>query len=290
MGLRRLGRVRRLPAVGRSSAARCFLGPVHPSAPGQVGAHRPVEAQARSPSGAWRYLRFWMVKTLIRDQPAGRCSSAPRSTSLYLRALGAKIGRGVTILSRNVPVCTDLLTIGARHGHPQGLVVHRLPRRRPAVIQTGRGHPRPGRARRRGDGARHRHRRWATGPSSATPPSLHTGQAVPAGERWHGSPAQRTDVDYRPFAPARLRRAAAGRSSVSCSCSALLVAVPAAGRRRRWTMLLAALPLLDALLDPTALALTSWAFYRDALVVSRCCSSAAVARRPARSWSPCRAC
>ena len=27
--------------------------------------------------------------------------------------------------------------------------------------------------------------------------SLHAGQAVPAGERWHGSPAQRTEVDYR---------------------------------------------------------------------------------------------
>src|SRR5262249_15021754 len=25
---------------------------------------------------------------------------------------------------------------------------------------------------------------------------LHSGQAVPAGERWHGSPAQRTDVNY----------------------------------------------------------------------------------------------
>src|SRR5690606_21512061 len=31
---------------------------------------------------------------------------------LYLRALGARIGPGVTILSRAVPVCTDLLTIG----------------------------------------------------------------------------------------------------------------------------------------------------------------------------------
>ena len=32
---------------------------------------------------------------------------------LYLRALGARIGKGVTILSPTVPVCTDLLTIGA---------------------------------------------------------------------------------------------------------------------------------------------------------------------------------
>ena len=32
--------------------------------------------------------------------------------SLYLRALGAKIGRRVVIFSRTVPVCTDLLAIG----------------------------------------------------------------------------------------------------------------------------------------------------------------------------------
>ena len=32
--------------------------------------------------------------------------------SLYLRALGAKIGRGVAVFSLHVPVCTDLLTIG----------------------------------------------------------------------------------------------------------------------------------------------------------------------------------
>src|SRR5207247_5281556 len=41
--------------------------------------------------------------------------------------------------------------------------------------------------------------------------ALHSGQAVPAGERWHGSPAQRTDTDYVRVAPARcgtLRRAA----------------------------------------------------------------------------------
>ena len=40
--------------------------------------------------------------------------------------------------------------------------------------------------------------------------SLHSGQSVPAGERWHGSPARRTDTDYVRLAPARcgrLRRA-----------------------------------------------------------------------------------
>ncbi len=58
-----------------------------------------------------RYLRFWIVKTLVR---AIRwcCSPASPLYSLYLRALGAKIGRGVADLLPHVPVCTDLLTIG----------------------------------------------------------------------------------------------------------------------------------------------------------------------------------
>jgi non-ribosomal peptide synthetase-like protein len=40
--------------------------------------------------------------------------------------------------------------------------------------------------------------------------SLHSGQLAPAGERWHGSPARRTDTNYARVAPARcgrLRRA-----------------------------------------------------------------------------------
>src|SRR5258705_6451098 len=42
--------------------------------------------------------------------------------------------------------------------------------------------------------------------------ALHSGQAIPDGERWHGSPARRTDVNYVRVAPARcstLRRATA---------------------------------------------------------------------------------
>src|SRR5204863_2415673 len=41
--------------------------------------------------------------------------------------------------------------------------------------------------------------------------ALHSGQAVPAGERWHGCPAQRTDINYVKVPTARcgtLRRAA----------------------------------------------------------------------------------
>ncbi len=155
------------------------------------------------------YVRFWIVKTLIRSSPAARLFIGTPLYVLYLRALGAKIGPGVVIFSRRVPVCTDLLTIGA------GAVI-----RREAIFncyraQAGRIEIGPVTLSRDvfigersvldintrlGDGAQ-------LGHASA----LHSGQAVPAGERWHGCPAQRTDVNYVRVPPARcgtLRRAA----------------------------------------------------------------------------------
>src|SRR5207249_7329444 len=65
--------------------------------------------------GLWSltYVRFWLVKTLVRSSPATRLFFGTPLYALYLRALGAKIGPGVVIFSRRVPVCTDLLTIGA---------------------------------------------------------------------------------------------------------------------------------------------------------------------------------
>ncbi|PYP07283.1 MAG: peptide synthetase, partial [Gemmatimonadetes bacterium] len=59
------------------------------------------------------YVRFWIVKTLIRSNPAPYLFIGSPLYGLYLRALGAKIGRGVLILSRRIPICTDLLSIGA---------------------------------------------------------------------------------------------------------------------------------------------------------------------------------
>ena len=63
------------------------------------------------PIWSLRYVRFWLVSTLIRLNPMILFTGSPLYP-LYLRALGAKIGRGVVILSRNAPVCTDLLAIG----------------------------------------------------------------------------------------------------------------------------------------------------------------------------------
>jgi non-ribosomal peptide synthetase-like protein len=154
------------------------------------------------------YIRFWIVKTLIRTSPAARLFFGTPLYGLYLRALGAKIGRGVVILSRRVPVCTDLLTIGA------GTVL-----RRETVFNCYRAHAgrietgpvRLGRDVFVGErSVLDIHTSMGDGAQLGHASALYSGQAVPEGERWHGSPAQRTDVNYVRVPPARcgtLRRA-----------------------------------------------------------------------------------
>src|SRR5207244_1685420 len=51
------------------------------------------------------YVRFWLVKTLVRSSPAARLFFGTPLYVLYLRALGAKVGPRVVILSRRIPVC-----------------------------------------------------------------------------------------------------------------------------------------------------------------------------------------
>ena len=89
-----------------------FLGPVHASRSWSkwvlIGRWKPRQIRVWSLA----YLRFWLVKTLVQVSPLALFVGSPLY-AFYLRALGAKVGRGVAIFSRNVPVCTDLLTIGA---------------------------------------------------------------------------------------------------------------------------------------------------------------------------------
>ena len=155
------------------------------------------------------YVRFWVVKSLIWSNPCIYLFVGSPLYGLYLRALGAKVGPRVVIHSLRIPVCTDLLTIGA------GTVLRRESSFLCYRAQAGRIEIGPVTLGRdvyvgemsvldidtsMGDGAQ-------LGHASA----LHSGQAVPAGGRWHGSPAQRTATDYVRVAPARcgtLRRAA----------------------------------------------------------------------------------
>ena len=161
---------------------------------------------------AWglAYFRFWLVKTMIVANPLARLLLGTPLYAAYLRALGARVGRRVVIFTQHVPVCTDLLTIGA------GSVIRKDTylsgyRARAGAIETGAvtigagvfvgEHAVLDIGTALGDGAQ-------LGHASA----LLTGQAVPAGECWHGSPAEPAGPgdDYRTVGPARcgaLRRA-----------------------------------------------------------------------------------
>ncbi|MEU6838960.1 Pls/PosA family non-ribosomal peptide synthetase [Streptomyces rubiginosohelvolus] len=209
------------------------------------------------------YVRFWLVKSLVRADPLVLFAGSPLYTG-YLRLLGARIGRGVTVFSRSVPVCTDLLTIGA------GSVVRKdasfsCYRAHDGVIQTGPvtlGKDTTVSAATvldigtsLGDGARLGHAS-----------SLHRGQSVPAGEHWHGSPAQRADadvprVDPVPFGP--LRRPL---HSLLQLLTALLLYIPLAVGGVG--ILLAQAPQLAAFARPGPTALTTWVFYTEAFAAS----------------------
>jgi non-ribosomal peptide synthetase-like protein len=208
------------------------------------------------------YFRFWVVKVLIRSNPLALFAGSPLYV-LYLRALGAKIGRGVAIFSRTVPVCTDLLTIG------DDTVIRKDSfftgyRARTGMIQTGR--VTIGKDVLVGeltvlDIETSMGDRAQLGHSS----SLQTGQAVPAGQRWHGSPAQRTDTDYRMVGPARCGTARRACYSLVQLLNVLVLTMPLGAGGA--TLLLTEFP-LGELLTPASAAFTSWTFYREVLVLS----------------------
>ncbi|MFE3657382.1 Pls/PosA family non-ribosomal peptide synthetase [Streptomyces sp. NPDC059165] len=209
------------------------------------------------------YLRFWTVKVLIRTSPARLFTGSPVYV-LYLRSLGAKVGRGAVVLSKHLPVCTDLLTIGDRtvirkdsyfscyRAHGGRIETGRVSLGSDVLvseqtvldIDTSMGD------------------RAQLGHAS----SLHRGQAVPEGEHRHGSPAQHTDVDYgAPGHPGctTIRRAVYGTLQV-----AVLLAVYLPLTIGGSTLLVTAVPRLNELLNPGRWAVSGWSFLRDALAGS----------------------
>ncbi|MEW2502692.1 Pls/PosA family non-ribosomal peptide synthetase [Amycolatopsis sp. NPDC047767] len=210
------------------------------------------------------YFRFWLVKTLVQRNLVALLFLGSPLYVLYLKALGAKIGRGVAIFSRNVPVCTDLLTIGA------GSVIRKDSfftgyRAEAGVLQTGSvtlgkdvfvgelsvldiGTS-------MGDGSQLGH-----------VSSLHPGQAVPAGERWHGSPALRAEADYRGVGPARCGRVRRFSYGVSQLLTTLLVYLPLAVGGA--DLLIDKVPQLTPMLGAPAISFGSWAFYGSALAIT----------------------
>jgi non-ribosomal peptide synthetase-like protein len=89
--------------------------------------------------------------------------------------------------------------------------------------------------------------------------SLHASQAVPDGESWHGSPAQRCTVDYRSVDPTRCSTLRRVVFSALQLLNLLGVAVPLA---------IGAEDTLIGFLNLGSLALTSWTSYAQLLVIS----------------------
>jgi non-ribosomal peptide synthetase-like protein len=156
-----------------------------------VGRWKPTEIRIWS----WGYLRFWVVKSVVQKNPLIHLLSGSPLLNLYLRALGARVGRGTTILAAQIPVCTDLVSIGSRSilhknvmlsgYHAQAGVIRigtvtigdrvLVGTRSVLDIDTVMG-----------DDSQ-------LGHASA----LYRGQIVPAGERWHGCPARAGGADFR---------------------------------------------------------------------------------------------
>ncbi|WP_404190029.1 Pls/PosA family non-ribosomal peptide synthetase [Streptomyces tauricus] len=209
------------------------------------------------------YLRFWTVKVLLHANPMVLFAGNPLYV-LYLRALGARIGRNVTILSHAVPVCTDLFTVGANtvirkdshflcyQAHAGRIRTGRVTLGQDVfvgentVLDIGSA---------MGDGSQ-------LGHASA----LYGGAEVPAGQHWHGSPAQRTDVDYVRVAPAECGTARRVGYGLATVLQTLLVTMPLLVGGAY--LLLTVAPSLDVLLDREAQHITSGRFYAEAFALS----------------------
>lgn len=212
------------------------------------------------PLWGWRYLRLWTVQRILRANPLAVFVGSPLF-NVYLRALGARIGAGVVVLTRTVPVCTDLLTIGA------GTVV-----RKDTVL----------------NGYRAVAGRIQTGPVTigadavvgeqsvidigavlgnraqlGHASSLQTGQTIPDGESWHGSPAVPCDVDYRLADPARCGRLRRFGYAVWQLANVLLVSFPLA--LALVLQFLERIPLVPQLMQPGETAVGDPAFYVQVL-------------------------
>ena len=172
-----------------------------------------------------RYLGFWVMKAILRANPLAMFVGTPLY-NVYLRCLGARVGAGAVVLTREIPVCTDLLTIGP------GAVVRKNTHLTGYRAVAGRIQTGPitigadavvgefsvldiGAV--LGDRAQLGHAS-----------SLQTGQVVPDGQSWHGSPAVPCDVDYRLVPPARCGRLRRFAYSVWLLANALVVSIPLA--------------------------------------------------------------
>ena len=169
------------------------------------------------------YFRFWVVKTMMRTSPVIAFTGTPIYNA-YLRLMGARIGRNVVISSRHGPVCADLLSIGDNTILRKDSIVLGY-RAQSNFIHTGAvsigANAFVGEASVldidtvMGDNTQLGHAS-----------SLQSGQRVPDGKRYHGSPAIETTSDYCPIQSKNVGRLRTAFYSSVELAALFLVAVP----------------------------------------------------------------
>ena len=147
----------------------------------------------RIPVWSLKYFRFWVVKHLVQTNPILMFKGLP-IYNYYLRIMGAKIGKHVVIQSARIPVCTDLIEIGDGSILRKDSILSGY-KAQSGYIYTG--------AVKIGSNS-------FVGEASLLDintcmgndtqlghaSSLQSGQCIPAGKKYHGSPAVETESSY----------------------------------------------------------------------------------------------
>ena len=170
-----------------------------------------------------KYFRFWLVKGALRLSPLGWFPGTPLYNT-YLRLLGARIDPSAVLHLDSLPTCTDLLSVGANTIVQSGSSIdcHKAVSGRMitgSVVLSDNvtvGH-----------GSRlDLNTAIADGAGLALCATLMQGSRVPAGEFWHGSPAQPTTP--REKAAPVIQTSVVTRVSFSLAVLALSFVLPVA--------------------------------------------------------------
>ncbi len=149
--------------------------------------------EERFPVWSLAYFRFWVVRQYIQVNPMAAFAGTP-IFNMYLRLLGAKIGKNVVILSKSGPICTDLISIGDNTILSRETLVKGY-RAEGGYIQTG-----PisiGSNAFVGDASVIEINTVMEDDTQlAHASSLQAGQVIPSGKRYHGSPAEEAGTNF----------------------------------------------------------------------------------------------
>ncbi len=168
------------------------------------------------------YVRFWIAQLSTRANPMVAFAGSPLY-NVYLRLLGAKVGRGARIFAVP-PVCTDLVSIGENSVVRQsailtGFTVHR------GIVRMGTVEI--------GDNSfigeasmMDINTKIGSGSQLGTSSCLHENQQVPDGEIYQGSPAQKTETDYIRVPPLEISELRAWLYTVGGFVPGMVVSAP----------------------------------------------------------------